>query len=108
MSKAATCNEGGPVRAKGAFCKYFSSFNYSPFYENNCSQNTLFIFVKRCNFNFEKAIVVLSFAEGLNSPICSDTLLLSNVKLKNEITKSDVDSDLAMFFWGVWNGDLAR
>ena len=52
--------------------------------------------------------MVLSFAEGLNSPICSDTLLLSNIKLKNEITKSDVGSDLAMFFWGVWNGDLAR
>ena len=49
--------QGGPLRAKGAFCKYFSSYNYSPFYENNCSENTLFIFVKICHFNFEKAIV---------------------------------------------------
>ena len=62
-----------------------------------------FISYLYCHFNFEKAIVIMSFAEGPNSPICSDTLLLSNLKLEMRL-QSPTSVVSWQCFLGVWNG----
>ena len=45
----------------------------------------------------------MSFAEGPNSPICSDTLLLSNLKLEMRL-QSPTSVVSWQCFLGVWNG----
>ena len=64
---------------------------------------THFIIVKGCHFNIEKAIVIMSFAAELNSPICSDTFLLSNLKLEMRL-----QSPTSVVTWQCFFGSLER